>query len=250
MKLIPPLLLMACLVFLPGIRVGAAEPSPRIVAFEMPGLADTSRIRPYDRILQRAGEQAGIPVRFEYMPPERAKQLFLRGRVGCYFPFDPALFAEVDEASLLMSHTFNLAKSYVFSRKGERTFSRLEDTAGLRIGARYGLTYGAHYERIKQDPAWQIERVQEDRVNFRKLATGRLDVMLAYLPDLFADFNETMLAQLDYQREHPLTVHRDAIACHPNPANRQFMTAFNQGMKQLETSGELRRLLGPLYIAP
>lgn len=126
-----------------------------------------------------------------------------------------------------VSTPFSIASAVVFSRPGARVIKKLAELSELKVGATQGMRYGITIER-----AGVIDvRSPSVAANINLLSRGRLDAMIAYIPDAYLAFEQLGLEPFPHAYEHPLVVHEDALVC-KGSAGRQFVSLLNGFLAQ------------------
>jgi ABC-type amino acid transport substrate-binding protein len=232
------LIVICCAMFmLPG--VGAAEVKLGVVA--IPGVLEADKSGDYDKVLARVGAVAGKPFKYVVLPPNRIEADLKSGDIDCLLPMDARYWKE--KGNYVNSEPLNVAKSYFFSRQGDGPYTSLDQVKGKTIGIRTGLPYGP-----KLDGYTQLAAVASDDQNVQKLNSKRIDVFLAYMPDMSIWAKEKKAALPSYKADTPFDTHRDAFLCRNTPEVQEFLKAFNPAVVKLRDSGELKKLLGDSFV--
>jgi len=136
----------------------------------------------------------------------------------------------------------NIAKVYIFVNQGQTPISCLEDLKEKKVGIRLGMPYGKSFENAKL----KTYEVPEIGQNIKKIKAGRIDAFVAYIPDAYRAFRELGTAPYPHDASNPLAVHPDRLVC--RGVDQEFITKFNELLKQLKDSGRLKEILGDDFI--
>ncbi|WP_165856885.1 substrate-binding periplasmic protein [Marinobacter sp. JSM 1782161] len=137
---------------------------------------------------------------------------------------------------------------YVFFHRADRTFEwdTIHDLKGLRIGLTQDYNYGRALARADAEGLITTDVTTSDRVNFRKLLAGRIDLFPIDIEVgrhmLREQFSEEEARRLTY---HPHVLHAaqlHLILSRLVPGNRALINRFNHGLHHLQASGEMREI--------
>lgn len=113
---------------------------------------------------------------------------------------------------------------------------------GKKVGIRHGMPYGKTFDGA----ALKVEIASTLASNFKKLQRGRLDAVVAYIPDAYIYFMEQGIEPFPHDVDKPLVTHDDALLC--RGVAPSFIDTFNRGLKVLRDSGKLKNILGDGYV--
>ena len=195
---------------------------------------------PASQIATEAFAKQGWDVTFEFLPWARGKKLAQRGDL---------------DGTMIYSYNEERAKNFIFSEPvitlENRVFYKKEnpvdwespeDLAKLTIGG--VVDYDYDIQRLNPDAGITFNRVGKPVLNFKKLAVGRLDAVIA---------NRLVGQQLAEQAGV-----RDQIAMHPTATNNEpyhlmvskavdntevIVEAFNSGLAKLRDSGRYAEII-------
>lgn len=197
------------------------------------------------RIITEAFYLEGIEVEYGFFPWKRSYALAERGqwdgtagwiktaeREHHFFFSDPV----VDSG-------------YVFFYRKDEPFdwNHITDLKGKKIGGTLEYNYGEAFTQAEMDNILFVERVPEERLNFKKLLSGRIDL-----------FPMNLIVGLDMMNKHLTAAERAQIAWHAKPllqtpahlllskavnGNEEKMRRFNRALKKLQQSGAIERYL-------
>lgn len=132
-------------------------------------------------VLFEAGRRAGLDIKFALLPWVRLENEIKRGStsaVECAFAY-----TQNDTRNGYMDFAqtpLKLTRYVLFVREGSFSFhGDLNVLKGKRIGLRLGFIVPGAFEEMRKRRELLIEEVSDDVSNFRKLALGRIDAIVA-----------------------------------------------------------------------
>ena len=217
-----------------------SEAEVTIAAYHIDGLYDPLHSGLYDQILERM-RKFNVQFNVKHLSIVKAARVFKTQGADCLSPVEQA--ANHFPFPIIESDTLNLAKAYVFWRRGDKPKPLLSDLSGLVVGSQEGMVYGDAFEGI--DIFYQKSQYLQSA--YKALLAGRIDVMVAYTPDVWLLYGDKTIPNIEYDISKPFWVHHDRIVCHKTAENQYFIEAFNKQLALLNSSGELKRILGLSY---
>jgi hypothetical protein len=216
--------------------------TPQIAVYHLEGLHNQQQSGSYDTLILKV-KDLGVDLNLQFSPILRAKHSFNNNEIDCISPADssgdPYPFPTVQTSPI------NMAKAYIFRRKGDSIIGDPMQLAGLKVGIRTGMNFGNDFEKIKK--LVHIELVRDIELNYKKLMAKRIDAFVAYTPDIWNLLGSHELPTLVYDKNHPLLIHPESIVCHDSPENRDFITQFDQALIALIKDGVVKEILGISY---
>ncbi|MDX1757524.1 MAG: transporter substrate-binding domain-containing protein [Marinobacter sp.] len=196
------------------------------------------------RIVREAFELAGYDVEFQFYPWARVILMSEQGLVDASFPWSHKPERE-------KHHLYSDAigeYGYVFFHLKSTPFDwdSLDDLRGWVIGATRSYNYGAEFLAGAESGRYEVDWATSDKLNWRKLFAGRIDVFPNDLDAGFASLNDLFPPE-DVERVayHPVplktmtSMHLLFSKQHPQSADR--LQRFNAGLRQLIEEGKLER---------
>lgn len=192
-------------------------------------------------VVNEAFKRNGIDVELQFHQWTRTVGLAMAGEVDGYFP---EYYAENIEEYANFSVPFPGGPLVFFKLKdNDVTFNSLQDLKGLKIGVVKGYTNSKEFDEadfLLKDPA------KDDLTNFKKLAAGRIDLLLVdkfvglqilkeQLPDKVGEivFMEKSLEEKDlYVCISKKAANGDAL-----------LKAFNEGLNQMKADGTISKIM-------
>lgn len=225
--------------FLSVLTVHACGSELKFAAYKIPGLFEKDRTGTYDKIISHLSKILDKPIIYEVLPPGQLEYQFQRKKLDCVIPLDRRFWHM--NGNFINSEPLNIAKVYIFSRIGEGPYTRIDQIKDKKIGARIGIPYGPKADNLK------LELAQTDDQNVQMLNAKRIDVFLAYFPDMLL-WKNTHTLSLPNHSITPLDIHNDAFLCKDTPETRKFLTSFNAAVVKIRQSGELKQMLGNVFV--
>ncbi|GLQ31762.1 substrate-binding periplasmic protein [Litoribrevibacter albus] len=191
-------------------------------------------------IVSEAFKEEGITVKYVFLPWKRG---FEDAKDGKY------------EGSLIWGYNEDRAKDFYYSEPvadlGTSLFyqtgkgidwSKPEDLAKYKIGGVIGYAYGI--EELEKQGVVKVERIGKDVNNYKKLAAGRLDIVLEDTE--VGHETVSKLGLSDKITAHPKTLKSrkySVIFSKKIPNAEQLMEAFNRGLAKIKADGRYQQFL-------
>lgn len=193
----------------------------------------------YPAIVRIAFARMGVPVTLEAKPWARALSELDRGQAavaGIYRTDARAQRFDFSDPLL----TENIA---VFVRNPQSyKFSGIADLAGKTVGTVRGWSYGDAFDSARRRGLFTTEDTGSDQQNFQKLASGRLDAVIA--------IEEAGLAIVQASRAGTTGPLKPYLASNPahvafpkGNGNAALLPRLNKAIADMKKDGELDRLL-------
>lgn len=218
----------------------AAQPVLRLALPEIPGLINVDGLGTYQRVMDEAARRAGVRFTAEVLPRARALAALLNHAVDGVFTFTQTVRERLGADAVLASYPIGAYRGYAFVLASSPPITRLSQLSGKRVGGLIGFegTYGS----VREAGA-SFELVNTDEQNLSKLKAGRLDAVLAFLPDLFSQ-----LPELAFDPKMPFFEAYDRLTVLKTPANEAWLAAFSAELRRMHQQGVVRTLVGPAYL--
>lgn len=187
----------------------------------------------YPAIVGAALEKIGMPARLEVQPFRRAMaglgEASLAGGAVVLTPERHALAA--------FSAPYFTETVGVYTRGGAPLRS-VEQLRGKRVGVIRGWSYGAEFDAARAANAFVVEEVDTDLANFRKLALGRVDAVMATTAagELLRRLPRFALFATPGR---PIMAVPIRLAINRNDARRSLLARFDRAIEQMRRSGEI-----------
>ena len=197
-------------------------------------------------IITAAFAQVGLNVEYQWLPWTRAMEDAEQSKVD----FSGIWFYN-DERAQKFSYTVPVVgSSNVFFKRSDSDFDWSDFDSFPQdkvVGRTHTYSYGQYFDEAVADGKIQVDDAPNDILNFRKLIRGRIDAFaiseLVGYDMLRQQFKPEEVAMLE---AHPIkisTAPLHLIAAKGNTRAAGLIEQFNEGMAQLESSGELEAIL-------
>jgi hypothetical protein len=237
----------------------AAESGPgpiTVFGYENPVLIPVDRSDgPYQRMYQRFTAGSPVPTRFVILPGQRANEMFRkamrrRDRV-CEMPSGITHWEdEPNLGPLIESDPINWVRVYLMTLAGKSPLPPSvlfnPNAEPLRIGLVGGWSYGPEVASLLERGTLTQHRfdpAKDQRATLKMMAKGRVDAMLAYLPDLFLDMDATGI-RAAYVEAAPVLEVADRLLCVDLPETRELIRHVNRELAQMRNDGSRSTVLG------
>jgi len=192
-------------------------------------------------LVKEAFKRGGLEADFQFDQWSRVVGLAKGGKVDGYFP---EYYSEAVKEYAVFSDPFPGGPIGFFKLKGKDiSYDGLEDLKGLKIGTVQGYVNTKKFDEagyLKKDAA------KDDLTNFKKLAAGRLDLVVA---DKFVGLSlikkhmPDKAGQIEFMAK-PLE-EKDLFVCISNKVDNADakLKAFNEGLKQMKADGTIDKIL-------
>lgn len=249
-------ILMGCL-SIPAPAAAESEPAPiAVYGYENPVLIPLDRSDgPYQRMYQRLTGGSPVPTRFEILPGQRANEMFRkamhRREPVCEMPSGIKHWEdEPDLGPLVESDPINWVRVYLMTPAEERPLPPSvlfnPNAEPLRIGLVGGWSYGPKVASLLERGTLtqhRFDSAKDQRATLQMMAKGRVDAILAYLPDLFLDMDETGI-RAAYVEAAPVLEVADRLLCVDRPETRELIRHVNQELARMRIDGSRATVLG------
>ena len=215
----------------------------KIYAIDIPGIFQQDKQGAYDKVLQKTRILNKLAT-LEIYPPARAQLMFKYCTNCCFTPANALKQFYFFDNNVVETDAMNIAKIYIFVKEGRQPINKLSALKGKNIGARTGMPYG----NILKNTQFNIDYVDTIEQNIKKLALGRIDAFIAYVPDAYNVFNKLNMKPLPHNKAKPLAIHPDRLVC--KNVDHSLISTFNKNLNKLKENKNLKTLLGNSYIKP
>lgn len=188
----------------------------------------------YPAIVGAAFARIGAPARLEVQPFRRAMAGLREGTLAG----GAVVMTAERQAPAAFSAPYFTETVGVYTRGDDATLRSVRQLRGKRVGVIRGWSYGAEFDAAREAGAFTVEEVDTDLANFRKLALGRVDAVMATtaagellrrLPG-FALFSTPL---------RPILAVPIRLAINRNDARRDLLARFDRAIEQMRKSGEI-----------
>lgn len=170
----------------------------------------------------------------------RALQMFEGSRVDCLLSLTDVLRQRVGDSGFVYSYPLGKFSFHIFTLAEEPPIASIKELRGMVVGHIKG-------HEVYLDPVLEgeleLEAVRSEAQAVQMLKMGRLDALIAAIPDI-----RPYLDRLSYAPGHPLLESFDRINCHDTKQNRAFLEALSGQLRRLKEDGVYQEVLGELYV--
>lgn len=232
-------LLVASLVLLSSSLVLAEHPAISFDTANPPFMysRDGTPAGLYPALISAAFDAMGVKVTLQARPWARVIPELDKGLAGA-----AGLYKTAErERKYDYSDPIYVEKLMVFYHQSRPVrFAGVDDFRGLRIGVIRGWSYAENFDQARKRQFFVLEESISDEQNFRKLALGRVDAVLAV-----AEAGTAMMKQFDNiaVAEVPLAQNPTYLAFAKSAQQTVLLREFNQVLKTMKTRGEYQKIL-------
>ena len=191
-------------------------------------------------IVVQAYKEEGIDVKWVFLPWKRgfedAKEGKYQGSLIWGYNDDRA-------KDFLYSDTVaELGTSLFYNKSNPIEWNEPTDLKKYKMGGVIGYAYGI--EELEKQGVLKIERIGKDVGNYKKLAAGRLDIVLEDTEVGHESINK--LGMTEQLTAHPKTLKSrkySVIISKKAPNAQALVDAFNRGLKKLKDDGRYQKYL-------
>lgn len=197
-------------------------------------------------VLRAAYHAAGTSIELNVVPWARAVKMLENSQTQILFPAtktaqrEAAGYIFADEPIHTIDMTLYVGESSEFSWDGDLD-TLAESLDGLSVAVRNGFSYGTWWDENSDQIGARIEPAKSHENNFRKLAAGRVDIVLAYglVADLFLKEND--MADT-FKKVGVIDQASEYATAHVSSGSTEAIELFNEGFAEISRNGELDRI--------
>lgn len=193
----------------------------------------------YPQIISLAFAKLGVPVTLEAKPWKRALAEIDEGKAGVggiYKNDERAQKYDFSEPIL----TENTA--VYFNKSKPVDFKSVADLKGKRVGVIRGWSYGDEFDAARKAGSITADEVTSDKVNFQKLAEGRVDVVLAIEEAGKAVIKAEKLSAVE-QGKVFLASNKAHLAFAKSAKQTELLAKFNKVIADMKQDGTLEKVM-------
>lgn len=158
-----------------------------------------------------------------FVPASRASKEFEKGYFQCLFPASERVVSK--KHNIVASDPIFVAEAFVFSRFKDIDNSQL---AKRRIAINRGFGFGGIRDQID---ATFVE-LNNDSQTAMFLEKGRVDAIIAYLPDMKAAYQHLSKPLPHFKTTQPVYRDTEQIVCHKSAMTKAFLESVNNKIRQ------------------
>jgi polar amino acid transport system substrate-binding protein len=213
-----------------------AEEVLKLIAQPIPFFIESEESGAFIDLTKEIAKKLDVKISIEMYPTVRAIDNFRKGK-GLIFI--PGSHPKLQNYEYLETEPIFLKNIYIYSRKPE-SFSDLKDLAHKRIGVTLGYTYPPGLTNLK---GADIQEVQTDEANLRKLHTGRIDAFLGEERSANEAMAHLGFKDITYKKEKALMTEPIFYAFQKSPESLRWRQKFNDTIRTMKKSGALDKIL-------
>jgi hypothetical protein len=231
----------ALVVFTLGLFINPLRAAEQIVVMEIPNISERDNSGLYDQVLTRVLDKSELNVSVEYLPMNRAIKEFERGNYSCVYPIGFQGVTDVGTSSVLVNYFSYQFFSLQFSGmaieqivSGDYAVAALDFEETRRLADEMGLDVDIF--------------VSSNRNLAKMLRMGRVDFVFSISPDFPLEFEDQHAAVNLIRNGDAFERTPDGFICADDQTGEQILQSFNEALTEMTSGGELRSILGPLYV--
>lgn len=241
------LLFYICVLCLQNANASEALPKTGVISLsKISGLLhESDPTLPYNKVLASLNMKVATDIQYSFFPATRSAFVFNNKKAICLFP--ASLTTNLDRKNALIETIpLNNAQAFFLSSSVRSAKDILaKDAEKLIIGFRRGNTFGGNIKHLSHHTLLPLESDEQSANMFYR---GRIDTILAYMPDSLAILNMHPERPLTYSKESLFYSQADSFLCHKTSEGVALVAALNEEISAMRRSGELKRLLGDAFI--
>ncbi|MDD0841689.1 substrate-binding periplasmic protein [Pseudomonas sp. Gutcm_11s] len=200
----------------------------------------------YPLILQAVFARLGEPLEIQPMPWKRALLRGASGELGIAGIYkNTERLQRFDYSAPIFEERLLL---YV-QRERPLRFQRIEDLYGKRIGVIRGWSYTEEFDRAVRGGQIKAEEGSSDDANLRKLASSRLDAVIAIELAGQRLLSQPGLEHLEALPQ-PLSINPTFLVFAKQAAHQELLRRFDQTLQDMRQDGSLQRLIEQAVATP
>jgi polar amino acid transport system substrate-binding protein len=200
----------------------------------------------YPRMLRAIFDRLGEPLNIQAMPWKRALLRGASGELGIGGIYKNAERLEVFDYS---EPIFEERLLLYVHRDRPFPFQRTEDLHGKRIGVIRGWSYTEEFDRAVRTGQIEAQEGSSDESNLRKLASGRLDAVIAIELAGQRLLEHPGLEQLEALPQ-PLSINPTYLVFAKQAGQQELLRRFDQVLQDMRRDGSLQRLIEQAIATP
>lgn len=206
----------------------------RLASFTIPHFIESPDEGAFIRLFKTLEQQLPYRIKVNLQPAKRAQMNFESGQADLYFP---GLTTSLN-GTYPHSEPVFYKEVFAFVREGQQIPARAADLKKLRIGLTAGYNYGDELGLASLNTSL----AQTDTNNFRKLAAGRIDVLLVEGDSGLHALRESGVQGIIYDLNSPLSREPVFFIFQDTPKGSQLQNEFNRVIRHLKSTGQLPQL--------
>lgn len=200
----------------------------------------------YPLIVQAVFARLGEPLSIQAMPWKRALLRGAAGEVGIAGIYQNAERLQVFDYS---APIFEERLLLYVHRERPLPFRGIEDLHGKRIGVIRGWSYTEEFDQAARTGQIDAQEGSSDEANLRKLASGRLDAVIAIELAGQRLLTHAGLEQLE-PLPQPLSINPTYLVFARAAGQQELLQRFDRTLAEMRQDGSLQRLIEQAIATP
>ena len=207
-----------------------------IGSYFIPGLVINKKEGIFVKLHHEIIHRSKLSLDFIIEPTQRIQHSFKRNQLIGYFP---ELWQNIpkDKSEIIVSDSIWLKSIFVFTIKDKHYITQLSELEGLTVGAVRGYSYG----QIENNKNINIQYVNNDLQNIKKLLTGRIDAIIGdSTSTVFAIKNSQYAEEIYYNLQQPIDILEAFYIFQNTTKGHEIRNKINIAIKSLKQEGILK----------
>lgn len=193
----------------------------------------------YPQLLQAVFKRAGIAVEVRAMPWKRALRMGESAEAGIGGIYKTAARLEIFDYSQPIFEE----KLIIYARKGAALhFDEISDLYGKRVGVIRGWSYTEALDEAIKNRRIEVTENSSDEANFKMLASGRLDMVIAIELAGQRIIQQLQLGNMQ-ALEPPLSINSTYLVFAKKAEQQALLQRFDQSLQEMREDGSLDKLV-------
>jgi hypothetical protein len=178
---------------------------------------------PYNKFLEKMEKETAFKFNVEFLPMNRGVRGFKKDNKSCIFPFSKGDGVDVP-TDVVLSKPIGTIELYAITKKQDRRVSKKNHNQKSRVAIR-----SLYKEGIKFDDKREYYFVTSEKQLFLMLEKGRVDYVLASVPDIFLSFEGGKTefdSKYHYDKRFKVKEVREYMACHKSNKNAKVLFKY------------------------
>ncbi len=199
---------------------------------------------PISTVVKEAFLQSSIDVKFRFLPWKRAMREVDIGSSDASSAW--RITDERKKKFLFSDSVYENENVFFYLKSKPFNWNEFKDLKHYQVGAVLAYAYSEEFERAEKKGAFQVYRVNKEKLLIYMLISGRihafpanrevgLNLIRSEAPELFNDFAI---------HPKPLIKKPLSLIFKNNTKGRRLLKKFNDGLKKLKTSGRIEEIYG------
>lgn len=142
-------------------------------------------------------------------------------------------------------------KIFVYYRSGdEHRYNSMQSLFGKTVGVISGWSYGDEFDFLRDQGLFMVEENISNNLNFKKLAMGRIDCLLAVEESGRSSMRNMQLNSQISSMEEPLIVNETYLAFNKDSDEKPLLGEFNEALNQLKNLDRYKIIVESAFQSP